>query len=171
MADKPSETIAEHARLRRMCESDLIDVLTVERSAYEFPWSEQVFRDCLRVGYSCWIATSPAPNAAQAYGFAVMSMAAGEAHILNLCIAPNLQGHGLGRKTLSHLCGVAATSGVQRMLLEVRPSNPAAIGLYDGAGFARIGTRKGYYPAGAGREDAIVMAYDVGAAKSSVVSS
>ena len=73
-----AESTGYHTRVRRMRERDLGDVLRVERSAYEFPWSERVFRDCLRVGYSCWLITSPAPIRADVYGFAVMSMAAGE---------------------------------------------------------------------------------------------
>ncbi len=166
-----AESTGYHTRVRRMRERDLGDVLRVERSAYEFPWSERVFRDCLRVGYSCWLITSPAPIRADVFGFAVMSMGAGEAHVLNLCIDAARHRAGLGRRMLGHLMEVAANSGVQRMLLEVRPSNLAAVRLYERAGFDRIGTRKGYYPSNEGREDATVMALDVSQSTAAVSAS
>ena len=90
-----------------------------------------------------------------------MSMGAGEAHVLNLCIAPHCQRQGLGRRMLAHLVDVARGEHVVRVLLEVRPSNGAARELYRTAGFGLIGTRKGYYPAAGGREDADVMALDL----------
>ena len=90
-----------------------------------------------------------------------MSMAAGEAHILNLCIHPDRHRSGFGRRLLDHLCEVAGARSVNRVLLEVRPSNVAAVALYERAKFSVIGTRKGYYPSTNGREDAVVMALDL----------
>ena len=90
-----------------------------------------------------------------------MSIGAGEAHVLNLCVAPQWHRHGIGARLLTHLQVVARNHRVERMLLEVRPSNLAAVALYIGAGFVRIGERKGYYPAADGREDALVLALDL----------
>jgi ribosomal-protein-alanine N-acetyltransferase len=84
-------------------------------------------------------------------------MAAGEAHILNLCVDPSYQGMGLGGRLLRCMMALAARRGIEDMLLEVRPSNEAALALYHRHGFVRIGERKAYYPARFGREDAVVM--------------
>ena len=91
-------------------------------------------------------------------GYAVMSMAAGEAHVLNLCIHPQQRGKGLGRALLHSLEKVAKSNQVDMMLLEVRQSNRIAINLYESIGFNELGWRKNYYPSHAGREDAVVMA-------------
>ena len=140
--------------VRPMQESDLDAVLAIERRGYEFPWSRTIFEDCLRVSYSCWLLQWDGVSA----GHAVMSVAAGEAHILNLCVHPDLQQRGLGRFLLDHLLEVAASHLAQVMFLEVRPSNQAAHRLYAGAGFNEVGVRRNYYPARIAREDAIIMA-------------
>ncbi len=94
-------------------------------------------------------------------GYGILSVAAGEAHVLNVCVAPEHQGRGLGRRLLGRLLDLARWHRVERVFLEVRPSNPVAIGLYERAGFNEIGRRPNYYPAKGGREDAIVMAMEL----------
>ena len=104
------------------------------------------------------------PNCASVSGnppSGVLSVAADEAHILNVCIDPGEQGHGHGRRLLRALVSIARGHGAQRVFLEVRPSNPHAIALYHDEGFNEIGRRPRYYPAHAGREDAIVMAMEL----------
>jgi ribosomal-protein-alanine N-acetyltransferase len=140
--------------LEPMSELHLPQVLEIERRAYPFPWTEGIFRDCLRAGYSGWVVTSPA-NEVLAYAF--MSMAIGEAHILNLCASPDCQQQGLGRFVLSHLQQVARAAGMDIMLLEVRKSNSAAIALYLNHGFRKLGVRRDYYPAHGGTEDAWLL--------------
>jgi ribosomal-protein-alanine N-acetyltransferase len=142
------------AAMRPMAEADLDAVLAIEQRGYEFPWSRAIFEDCLRVSYSCWLLEWEGVIA----GHAVMSVAAGEAHILNLCIDPDLHRCGLGRFLLDHMLELAADHQAQVMFLEVRPTNLAAQRLYLGAGFNEVGVRRNYYPARAGREDAIIMA-------------
>ena len=139
---------------RPMCPNDLDRVLVIERSAYEFPWSRAIFLDCLRVGYGCWIMELGGRTA----GYGVMSLGAGESHILNLCIAPDLQRRGLGRDMLHHLLDISRERRADTAFLEVRPSNLAARNLYAQAGFDDVGVRRNYYPARSGREDAIIMA-------------
>ena len=94
-------------------------------------------------------------------GYGLLSIAADEAHVLNVCAAPEEQGRGHGRRLLRALLQLARGRGAQRVFLEVRPSNPAAIALYHAEGFNEIGRRPRYYPAKAGREDAIVMAKEL----------
>jgi len=142
-----------------MTPADLPAVSCIEASAYHFPWSEQVFRSCLRAGYACRVAA----EGERVRGYGIVSLAAGEAHLLNLCIDPAEQGRGWGGWLLRHLFGIARVRRAERMFLEVRPSNRPAVRLYEGHGFVRVGTRRGYYPAPAGgREDARVYALSLG---------
>jgi ribosomal-protein-alanine N-acetyltransferase len=139
--------------IRPMSENDVSEVIAVERASYQFPWSEGIFRDCLRVGYVCRVVTV---NDA-IIGYGVMSVGAGEAHILNLCIGESHRCRGVGRRLLSYLVERGAAAGMSEAFLEVRPSNTSAIRLYQSAGFEQVGMRRGYYQAVGGREDAAVL--------------
>jgi [ribosomal protein S18]-alanine N-acetyltransferase len=143
--------------LRPMQPADLGTVLEIELRAYPFPWTRGIFEDCLRAGYPCWVLQ----DGARIIGYAVLSVAAGEGHVLNVCVDPALQRRGHGRRLLHALLHLARGRGAQRLFLEVRPSNPAAIALYESEGFNEIGRRPRYYPAHDGREDAIVMAMEL----------
>ena len=139
---------------RPMAEADLPEIMEIERSAYPFPWTIGILRDCIRVGYNCWVYEIEQVI----HGYGVMSVAAGEAHILNLCVRPESQGQGLGRKLLTHIIALARRHGADTLLLEVRPSNLAALKLYQNMGFNEVGVRRNYYPAEQGREDALILA-------------
>jgi ribosomal-protein-alanine N-acetyltransferase len=140
-------------QIRPMTNADLAQVFAIERASYAFPWSEGIFRDCLRVGYVCRVLVLEGRIA----GYGVMSMGAGEMHVLNLCIAEAQRRRGLGRHMLDHLLERGAAAGVADAFLEVRPSNAVAQRLYRSLGFQQIGTRRGYYQAVGGREDACVL--------------
>jgi ribosomal-protein-alanine N-acetyltransferase len=144
-------------RLRPMREGDVDAVMEIERRAYPFPWTHGIFRDCLRADYPAWILE----HEERMLGYGVLSIAAEEAHVLNLCIDPALQGGGHGRRLLRALLKIARGHGAQRVFLEVRPTNLHAVALYDDEGFNEIGRRPRYYPAKQGREDAIVMAIEL----------
>ena len=142
---------------RRLAEPDLPTVIELECAAYMFPWSIGIFRDCLRVGYTCRVLEAPEG----VVGYGIMSMGAGEAHILNLCVRADLRGQGTGRRLLGWLLDAARSAGHGWAFLEVRPSNRPAILLYESLGFAPVGLRRGYYQAVGGREDAIVYRLDL----------
>ncbi len=148
--------------MRPMLALDLQPILQIESDAYRYPWSKGVFMDCLQAGYCCWVIE----ELRQVKGYGIMQVVADEAHVLNLCIDPQRQGLGLGRCLLRQLMQVAAGHYAQVMLLEVRPSNKAAIGLYYSEGFCQVGRRSKYYPNHKGRdshegsgnrEDALVL--------------
>lgn len=144
-----------------MQESDVPAVMAVEERAYPYPWTDGIFRDCIRVGYDCWVGMLDS----RLVGYAVMSFGAEEAHLLNLCVAPSRQGGGLGRRMLAHVLRHARRLGAEAIFLEVRPTNTPALELYRRTGFAEIGRRKDYYPADRGeREDALVLALRLGGA-------
>ncbi len=144
--------------IRDMTPADVPRVMQIELAAYAFPWSDGIFRDCLRVGYVCCVVEIDDIIV----GYGIMSTGAGEAHILNLCVAEPWRHRGIGGHLLWHLLEFARSLGVTDAFLEVRPSNTSAIRLYQSAGFSQIGVRRGYYQAVGGREDAVVLRKSLG---------
>ena len=152
MALARDEALPRHLIERPMHPDDVPGVLEVERASYQFPWSEPIFYDCLRVGYLCRALEADSGIV----GYGIVSMGAGEAHILNLCVAEPVRGLGAGRRLLLSLLKRAQNAGQEWAFLEVRPSNLPALALYQSVGFVQVGLRRGYYQAIGGREDAIV---------------
>jgi ribosomal-protein-alanine N-acetyltransferase len=140
-----------------MRESDLRAVLEIEEGIYEFPWTLGNFRDSLRAGYACWVIR----EGRHVIGYAILMLAAGEAHLLNLSVAAASQRRGHGRKLLDNVVQLAREHKAKIIFLEVRPTNEVGQRLYSGYGFRQIGVRRGYYPARKGREDAMVLALDL----------
>ena len=139
---------------RAMEAGDLEQVLRIERAAYPEPWSQGVFADCLRAGYQCELYL----RKGHLVGYSVVSVGAGEAHLLNLCLHPDHQGRGWGREVLRQILNRLCLERIETVFLEVRVSNQAARHLYLSEGFNEIGQRFNYYPNGEGREDALVFA-------------
>ena len=148
-----SAVIKPDTGFRPMQFEDLDRVMEIEPKIYSHPWSRGNFADSLHAGYSCWIYESEG----EVVGYAVMMSVLDEAHLLNISIAQDCQGRGMGRALLDHVIDIARRHGAQMMFLEVRPSNKNAIALYESIGFNEFSVRKGYYPAHNGREDAILM--------------
>ena len=146
-----------YPQLRRMRLEDLEQVIAIEIAGYEYPWTYGIFRDCLGAGYQCWVLTQPP----EVIGYGVLSVAAAEAHILNVCVAPDQRGRGNGRRIVKRLIELARWQRAARVFLEVRPTNLHAVKLYHDLGFNEIGTRPNYYPSRRGREDATVMALEL----------
>ena len=145
------------SEVRRMQLADLPDVLRNERLGYTYPWTEGIFRDCLRNGQECWLLMFCGQNV----GHGILSVAAGESHLLNVCVRPDFQGHGFGRIIVEHVLAQARAGKASTIFLEVRPSNVAACELYDKLGFNEVGIRENYYPSKVGREDALVLAKEL----------
>jgi len=135
-----------------MTEADLPAVMAIEADIYEFPWTEGNFRDSLAAGYSCWTYAVDG----ELIGYCVVMLAADEGHLLNLSIAAARQRQGYGGMLLQQLCELGRRRGARLIFLEVRPSNPAGLRLYERHGFERVGLRRDYYPAPQGREDALI---------------
>ena len=143
--------------LEPMRESDLRAVIEIEESIYEFPWTPGNFRDSLRAGYACWVVR----EGRRVIAYAVLMLAAGEAHLLNLSVAAPSQRRGQGRSLLHSVVQFAREHKARVLFLEVRPTNAVGQRLYAGYGFRQIGVRRAYYPARTGREDALVLALDL----------
>ncbi|MBI4755387.1 MAG: ribosomal protein S18-alanine N-acetyltransferase [Betaproteobacteria bacterium] len=140
-----------------MRQRDLDEVAAAEATLFDFPWTRGNFADSLQTGHSAWVCRVDRALA----GYGIMLLALDEAHLLNLSVLKPWQGRGYARGMLRHFFRTARRNGATRMYLEVRPSNSRAIALYQDFGFVRVGLRRGYYPAGEGREDALVMASDI----------
>ncbi|MDR2220054.1 MAG: ribosomal protein S18-alanine N-acetyltransferase [Methylobacillus sp.] len=148
--------LASHATqcvFRSMQFEDIDRVAEIESEIHSHPWSRGNFSDSLRAGYGCWVYLS----GNEMIGYAIVMSVLDEAHLLNIGIARDHQGRGLGRALLKHITDFAASHGAAMMFLEVRSSNKNAIALYESTGFNEFSVRKGYYPASNGREDAILM--------------
>ncbi len=139
---------------RLMQTEDIPRVMAIEEQLYPFPWTKGIFADCIRVGYDCWVVML----SDIIIGYGVLSVAAGESHILNLAVDKTSQGQGIGKHILHHLMDRARLQSAEMILLEVRPSNEPAIHLYLASGFNEIGSRKNYYPTENGKEDALLFA-------------
>ena len=140
-------------RIRKMIFDDLGRVFSIEKVAHITPWSKKIIHDCIEVGYGCFVIE----KGTRIQGFMIARAVAGECHLLNLCIHPNAQGRGLGEALLLYLIEVVKLDSTF-IQLEVRPSNQAAIELYEKHGFDEVGRRKDYYSDKGGvKEDALVF--------------
>ncbi|MEC7875913.1 MAG: ribosomal protein S18-alanine N-acetyltransferase [Pseudomonadota bacterium] len=140
--------------IRPMIEQDVISIINIEKNSYDFPWSETIFQDCLRAGYSSWVIE----NNKILIGYGIMLITSDESHILNLCVHPDYQSMGVGKQLLDYFLFLARRQNIHRIFLEVRPTNFRAIKLYISMGFNEIGKRRNYYPTKIGREDALILA-------------
>ena len=136
-----------------MEEGDLDRVTAIEEAVHAHPWTRGNFADSVSAGYHCWVIERDR----QLIGYGVLMIAAGEAHLLNLSVSSGWQRRGIGTALARFFVKLARDYGAERIFLEVRPSNVAALALYGNSGFTEIGTRRDYYPARVGREDAVIM--------------
>ena len=160
---------------REMVRSDMLEVVRVENSCYDFPWSEKIFIDCHNAGYLCFVVEESAINpsthnlpaatfSGRLFGHGILMMGPGEAHILNICIEQSMRRRGVARMLLQHLIDTARRNAAKEVFLEVRESNKAAMRLYESIGFNQIAVRSRYYNSNVtvcGREDAMLYALTV----------
>lgn len=139
-----------------MRSQDVETIIAFEIIIYSHPWTEGIFNDCMKFGYLCLVAEID--HQIVAYG--VLSVAAGESHILNLSVPKQHQRLGYGTQLLQQFLKQAQELNAESTLLEVRASNKSAIKLYENHGFNEIGVRKNYYPGTHGKEDAILYAIE-----------
>ena len=136
-----------------MSESRLDQVVDIEQRAYAHPWTRGNFSDSLRSGYQAQLLCA----GDAILGYFVAMQGVDEVHLLNITVDPAYQGQGWGRVMLDALALWSRAQGAQWLWLEVRKSNLRAQQVYTRYGYRRVGERRNYYPADAGREDAIVM--------------
>lgn len=147
--------------LQAMTQDDLDAVTALEAQVQAFPWTRGNFEDALKAGYPACVLR----RGAELGGFCVLMPAPDVVHLLVIAVAGDVRRRGLGRRLVDWCGAWAAQSGVDGILLEVRPSNESARQFYERLGFRQVGLRKGYYPAAFGREDALVLCRDAAAQK------
>jgi len=155
-----------------MQEADLDAVFAIESISHIHPWTRGNFVDSLAAGHWAYCIRPQLDQAIQGsyldpeilWAYCILFPAVDELHLLNITVSPKLRQLGLGSRIMTAIEGVAAQQNFPRILLEVRPSNTAAVSLYNKLGYEQIGLRKGYYPADlqtGSREDALVLAKSV----------
>lgn len=142
--------------LRPMTEGDLDQVVAIEQRSFPLPWTREQFLDELRSSHSF-------PLVAVAYdgvvaGYLCPSQVLDEGEILDVAVAEEFQGQGVGRLLVESALASFRERGVLRIFLEVRVSNQPAISLYQNLGFQKAGYRKRYYENG---EDALLMDFSI----------
>ncbi len=159
-AGTPPATLVQR-RLAPMTMARLDAVMTIEQAAYALPWTRGNFVDSIAGGH---LAQCLLDDEGVVTGYCVVMQAAGEAHLLNLTVAPGEQGRGHASAMLDALIVDCRQGRTAQLWLEVRASNERARRLYRHHGFADVGLRKAYYPAlpGCAREDAVVMRLELG---------
>jgi len=145
-------------KYRDMQSSDIIDVLSIEQAANQFPWTTKNFEDCLKANNQAWVFVN---DSNETIAYTIVQKVVDETHLLNICVKPSEQGKGLGREVLNHVISFANSISSVLIVLEVRSSNQRAQQLYLQAGFNEMSVRKNYYPATEGREDAVLMGLDL----------
>lgn len=140
-----------------LTEQDFNDAYTIEQSSHLIPWSEQTFRSNQGERYL----NKKIVCDDQLAGFLICQKVLDEATLFNIAIAPKYRQQGLAKLLLGHLMQELENNHVKILWLEVRESNRLAINLYYQLGFNEITVRKNYYPTKQGREDAIIMAYNI----------
>ncbi|MEA9601164.1 ribosomal protein S18-alanine N-acetyltransferase [Polynucleobacter sp. MG-28-Ekke-A2] len=151
---------------------DLDEVLKIESVSHIHPWTKGNFSDSLAAGHWAYCIRPQVDqmvkgsylDPAVLWAYCILFPAVDELHLLNITVSPHLRKLGLGQRMMDAIEGVAAQQKMPRIILEVRPSNTAAITLYQKLGYEQIGVRKNYYPANletGSREDALVMAKSI----------
>ncbi len=147
------------APLEAMTVGHLGAVMAIELDAYPFPWTRGNFIDSLAAGYPARVLLGPR---GELLGYFVAMCGVDEMHLLNITVAPAVQGRGHARTLFEVLIALCRARGARELWLEVRASNDRARALYAHLGFRQVGKRRGYYPAPLGRrEDAIVMSLKI----------
>ena len=152
--------------------ADLDEVLGIEAVSHLHPWTRGNFIDSLAAGHWAYCIRPQVEQAIKGsyldpsvlWAYCILFPAVDELHLLNITVSPKLRKLGLGSRIMTSIESVSAQQNIPRIILEVRPSNAAAIGLYHKLGYEQIGIRKNYYPASpesGGREDAVVMAKSI----------
>lgn len=143
--------------LRNMHEADVDAVYAIESAVHLTPWSRDVLHDCVIVGYDCRVLEKIQGDEQTIIGYSICRYSLDSCHILNLCIAKPMQHKGYGKIMLSSLLRSLAKPNIHTVSLEVRPSNKAALKLYQHCGFEKGDVKKDYYHDSHGKEDAWVL--------------
>ena len=138
----------------RLAEDKDIDAIAgLDKLCFSVPWSRDAYARELRTNKLAFYIV--AEEDSELIGFAGLWGIIEEGHITNVAVHPAYRNKGLGRSLVSRLIEVAEEYGIEKYTLEVRPTNEAAIRLYEKLGFKSVGRRPHYYEDN--DEDALIM--------------
>jgi len=133
--------------------ADMDAIYRLECLCHSHPWSKKLFLSNFGKRYFNHVIL----DNNEVVGYFVASSVAGEVTLMNIAIAPDKQGQGLGCQLLQFLIDLSREKQEQEIWLEVRASNASALALYEKLDFIEVDRRKDYYPCESGREDAVIM--------------
>lgn len=142
--------------VRPAIDADIESVALIEQSSFSDPWPRPGFEPLVRAPRCMFIVAEEAPSDGVA-GFSVARWVEDEAELLNIAVADEQRGKGIGGAMLDHVVRELEERGIRHIFLEVRDSNTAARELYRSRGFRELSRRIGYYQRPL--EDAIVLAW------------
>lgn len=125
-----------------MSSFDLTNIIRLEKSLFSDPWPESIFNDDIRSESSYPIVVQ-IDNAI--IGYAILRIEGEDGHLTNIAVDKKYQRKSIAKKILSFILNLASENNLSQVLLEVRPSNKAAIALYESFGFIKLAIQKGYY--------------------------
>lgn len=143
-------------KLQKLTIDSLEQVTAIEQQAHHYPWSKAALTSAFAHNDFLGIYQQT-----QLCGFAILLNTVDTVELLNIAVLPLYQGQGYGYQLLQAAVIFTQQKNIARVLLEVRVSNEQAIRLYQRYGFIEIHRRKGYYLSQHGREDALIMAYQI----------
>ncbi|MBA2652106.1 MAG: ribosomal protein S18-alanine N-acetyltransferase [Tatlockia sp.] len=145
-------------KIRPMQQSDIDSVYALELLGHRAPWTREIFSDCVLVGYDCRVLELVEKKEKQILAYIICRHSLNVCHILNICVSPTKQRKGYGTLLLkSVFVTLLSKRSVDSVILEVRPSNLAALALYKRFGFLQDSVKSDYYSDGDSLEDAILL--------------
>ncbi|MBR1730836.1 MAG: ribosomal protein S18-alanine N-acetyltransferase [Ruminococcus sp.] len=126
---------------REILESEIPEIAEIERECFAHPWSENSIKETFMNKSDHFYA---AEADGKIVGYIGVSIAADEGYILNVATKPDCRRRGAAKALLNYIINVYEKK-LSFLTLEVRPSNIAAIKLYESFGFEKVGERKNYY--------------------------
>ena len=143
-----------HVRIVPMSADHLEEIAALERVCFSRPWSRNMLAEELENQCAAFL-TALDPQTGKVVGYAGLLVAADEGYITNVAVFPEQRRRGIAGQLLQVFLNFAEANRLAFLTLEVRPSNAAAIALYQGFGFQEAGRRKNYYDLP--KEDALIL--------------
>lgn len=144
--------------IRKMQLTDINAIYAIELNSHRAPWGRDILSDCVLIGYDCQVLECLIDNDdKKIVGYIISRFSFNLCHILNLCICFSEKGQGYGTVLLNTFLDSLDRSVIDTAILEVRPSNIAALNLYKKFGFSEAGIKKSFYKDATSDEDAILL--------------
>ncbi|MBQ4837756.1 MULTISPECIES: ribosomal protein S18-alanine N-acetyltransferase [Pseudoalteromonas] len=143
----------QYLRSEALAKFPIADIMRIENACHSHPWSEKTLTSCIGGRYF----NACRDSELGLVGYFIAERAGPDYTLMNICVDPKHQGQGIATELMQALIQQCRDEQAENLFLEVRASNQAAIALYKKVGLNIMGTRKNYYPAELGREDAVLM--------------